>query len=1229
MTELLCGRGGCGTVRRKFFFDALTRLLIAIALCLVLSGQVRSEAPASSGEQARIESVAEAQSSYGEGSALHLHALAGLVQYYDQAQQQHKALRHADRYTQLLATSMGARSPEARLFQRDLVRRYLLLGDRAGAANAFERHVVALRDGSERDRDLADAEHTLALLFADAGRPEAAEAQFAAAVAALSGAYGGEHRMVAAALLDWSRVDALLGGGRQSEKLRDKARAILARGDARAGYRPELANNQTVRRLEDELDRALRAEGFASEAYLQRLMALGQHYEKIGYTGGALRVAQRSLSLAGLWLPDDAPFQEVLLDMAHKYAALEEHEDALRAYRRYREVLVRLYGDGSPEAARAGYDIAVVLAALSRFEAAAAEYEQAVPRLQAALGSRHPQAGLALAHWSGALSHLGDHEAAAAKAESAWAILGGKVDLPAEQLLSALTVVRQTLHDAGRHDLAVVVGEAALARARAEFGDADPRIGAELNDLAVFANAAGRYADALRWAEDSVARLSRSHGADHPLVATALSTLAEAYAGLGRQDKARELMERSLAIKKRHFGADSVEVARTQLNLALLLDDVREAIRLMALSQKVIERHGTPREEVALDLNLATAYAQAGDFRKAADLGRDSLRALQSALPDWHAEIFRARVLLGMIQVFKDEPEQAIVTLHEALARVEPAPATTRSESLAQMMLCLAYAYQGQEDLSIIWGKQAVNSLQQWRSAQAGLAPMLRESLTRRSRQTFEMVATLLVKQGRIDEAQQIVQMLKEEELFRTLRGAGGDPRQMRIGLTAFESEIFSPYFALREQQGRLAAEHRAWEQEVQTRLLGITESKRPEPPKPAAAQLDMQAFLKRLETDQNKAPGKATQNAASLRAEATALRRAVDELARSEPKAGAVGIQYIVSADTLNIIVTPPGAPAFARQLPIKRDDLYRDILAVQMQVGNPASDVQLFRAPLRKLYALLIGSVRAELDRLGARTLMLSLDSRLRLLPFAALMDESGHYLVQDYAIALYNEASGRTLGNAAPPAFNVVAMGLSESVDGLPALRHVPNELARVASTGGQSGAVYLNGRFNRQRWEDSATSKRDAPFNVLHVASHFRFSSGQPAASWLYFGDKSHLTLAEMAESKAELSGFDLVTYSACETAKGGGREAHGEEMESLGAITQRKGAQAVLATLWKVADASTAELMASFYRNRAESRLNKAQAMRTAQLSMIEGKGESHRWRHPYYWAPFVVMGNWR
>ena len=109
------------------------------------------------------------------------------------------------------------------------------------------------------------------------------------------------------------------------------------------------------------------------------------------------------------------------------------------------------------------------------------------------------------------------------------------------------------------------------------------------------------------------------------------------------------------------------------------------------------------------------------------------------------------------------------------------------------------------------------------------------------------------------------------------------------------------------------------------------------------------------------------------------------------------------------------------------------------------------------------------------------------------------------------------------------------------------------------------------------------------------------------------------------------GVDILTLSACNTASAGA-DADGKEVEGFAEIAQEQGARSVVASLWAVADNSTRSLMEAFYRNRVTPPgKSKAEALREAQVALLTGKagGPARPYAHPFYWAPFVLVGNWR
>lgn len=126
--------------------------------------------------------------------------------------------------------------------------------------------------------------------------------------------------------------------------------------------------------------------------------------------------------------------------------------------------------------------------------------------------------------------------------------------------------------------------------------------------------------------------------------------------------------------------------------------------------------------------------------------------------------------------------------------------------------------------------------------------------------------------------------------------------------------------------------------------------------------------------------------------------------------------------------------------------------------------------------------------------------------------------------------------------------------------------------------------------------------------------------------MLLGSGEKLKISEI-KNLPDLRDVHLVTLSACETGLGGANE-DGVEISGISYYFLNSGAKAVMASLWSVSDESTRILMENFYTNLAkrttQAPITKAQALRQAQLSLLKDKGI---FSHPYYWSPFILIGN--
>lgn len=622
------------------------------------------------------------------------------------------------------------------------------------------------------------------------------------------------------------------------------------------------------------------------------------------------------------------------------------------------------------------------------------------------------------------------------------------------------------------------------------------------------------------------------------------------------------------------------------------------------------------RSTLSLQLldKLQDTNLQSNQKKQIVDNGLNSckkniLQILQNPLSTNRSNLAANLALLTIFQTyFENNPTAALQTLHLYMMFKSEFPYDLSLTATEMALLSTLYADMGEDELSIFWGKQSVNAFQAIKYNDKDLDKVYLNEANNAKNDIYPVIAEILSKNGRILEAQQVLQMLKENELYESLRGATDDPRKLQATLTSEEVDNVKNY-------SKLAHEELNKFRNVQFNNYSNVEN---------ASKL----YHKKVEGELKFQPASASKSESNISTETLALRNAVHQLAVSEPSSKAIGIQYYVTKDNLNIIVTSSGGSTVSHQVKIDRAKFYESINKVTLQIQNPKADAKYYSPALKELYGLLITPIMPELKKYKAKTLMLSLDSQLRLLPFAALIDSNNHYLLESYTVALYNEAANQALEKPSNPKWRVAAMGLSKSVNGLKALSAVPNELAGILKTSGLEGDEYLDATFTRRQFIKVTKATDSTPYNVLHVASHFELQPSDPGESSLYMGDGTKFSLKEMSALPLNFKNFDLVTYSACQTAVTGSNDGSGKEIESLSAQTQRQGAQAVMATLWKVSDQSTAKLMQDYYAQRNQG-LNKAEALRAVQLNMGLGKAGNANWKSPHHWAGFVISGNWR
>ena len=458
-----------------------------------------------------------------------------------------------------------------------------------------------------------------------------------------------------------------------------------------------------------------------------------------------------------------------------------------------------------------------------------------------------------------------------------------------------------------------------------------------------------------------------------------------------------------------------------------------------------------------------------------------------------------------------------------------------------------------------------MNTIQGLRSELKHLDKELQTSFLNDKRAAYQDLADLLIAEGRIVEAQDELQMFKEQELHNSLqRFEQKDPRTTRIALTGLESKRFARYYAPQDQQISLGKEREQLQQNQKLGSITPAEQRRLDEINDKILPVlrdAMRVFQKELQKELDKyANDKAYRNSdIEIARVTTNLQNMLASVRKSDPNAKVAALQYVVTDSRLSILLSTPDAPPLARQIEYDGKALRKQILTVRERLSNSKSDPAILKKQFTELYTQLIAPIANDLKTTGSTTLILVPNDVLRYVPFAALYDGE-RYLVQDYALTLFNEAvkkDKKDFSKLVDATWQLATMGLTRAIEDpkLPALPSVRDELNVITTKTGWEGTIYLDNDFTHT----SLISVLNQSFNVLHIASHFEFVAGKPAASRLFLGDRSSLYLSNIASEQMHFDHFALVTFSACESSLGGGLDADGSEMESLGALVQIQGA----------------------------------------------------------------------
>lgn len=911
-----------------------------------------------------------------------------------------------------------------------------------------------------------------------------------------------------------------------------------------------------------------------------------------------------------------------LLMLANSYLELEQFEKALAYQKRGIVLSEKLLGQNHPDIARLLTTLANIYQKLGHYDKAIPVNLRALSIREKSLGPDHPNTALILNNLADNYRSLALYDKALPLLTRAVAIFEKVLGPETGATAVILNNLAATYRDIGQYDKAISINRRSLAINEKIFGPDHPDTALTLNYLGVVYRDIGQYEKALSLLQRALGINERIFGEAHTDTAQTLNNLANAYADLAQWDKAQELIQRSLAIHEKVYGPQHPTTAVVVNNLARIYTGKNLQEQALPLNQRALEIHeatlGPMHPFTAQSLNiLANTFNELGLYEKALPLNERALGIFENVFGFMHPET--AQSLIYMAETFNGMGlnDRALSTNERAVSIYESILGPGhRNTALSLNNLAINYANDGQLEVAIVLMKSAVNSYQDQRERLLHIGVQEQRSFKTAVSGSYQSLASFLVEQGRLSEAQLVLDMLKEDEQFEFIRRSDvADPRQTRIGYNPTEKAWMERYRVVSSRLAALGAEEQALQKQAKLGLSAVQmQRKQVLAGDLRVAQKAFAAFLHEMRVSfAISGPARETE-IADLNVEALSELQALIKGLRHD----AVLLQYYVTDDQVGMLLTTPGVQ-LARSVKINSKELNRQIAEFRRLLQDPQSNLM---PASQALYQLLVSPIAQDLEQAGAKTVMLSLDGALRYLPFGALHDGQ-RYLVQRWNLPMYTSVTKSRLRDAVTPQWQVAGLGVTRAIGefkALPAVKAEMDSIVKVAGGGVLPGEVHLDEAFTALRLKE--VSKR--PFQLLHIASHFRFSPGTEVNSFLLLGDGQQLTLGDIRTQNYRFDNVDLLTLSACETGLGGGRDAQGREIEGFGVIAQQQGAKAVLATLWPVADQSTAMLMAEMYRRRQDQKLTKTEALRQAQLSLQS----QSRYAHPFYWAPFILIGNW-
>jgi CHAT domain-containing protein/Flp pilus assembly protein TadD len=881
-------------------------------------------------------------------------------------------------------------------------------------------------------------------------------------------------------------------------------------------------------------------------------------------------------------------------------------------------------------------------------------YLKALELYQKAFGKDHPFVATTLGNLGVLYYGSGNYEKAEdyyLKCLEIQEKIFGKDDLNVATWLSSLGVL---YYVKGDYSKAEQLHLRALAIRESKLSSDDTAIALSNNNLAVLYRIKGDYVRAFQMMQHTLSIYEKNLPPDNLDLATIISNMAALSVEVADYVSAEKYFQRAITIREAKLGPDNPTLAQSLNNFGGFYEARGETDKALALYERCLaiyeKSYGKEHPEVARSLNnISGIYRGRGDFDKAEPLQLRALEIYKNKLGAAHTSVGTSYNNLGLIAQYRKEYDKAEKYLKDALAIMLNANGENYLQTgFVRRNLATLYLEKKDFEQALKIQKQLLESHEKTLDIGLSIGSERQKSAFLETL-TYDLRTMLALQADLLPNSQEIkatTLKLILERKGRRLDVLSNDLQVIRKNLTPQDQQII-------DQLGDINAK-------LANQTIGGAGRDKPE---------IYSQRMQKIEVEKDKLEAQLSEKSSSYRS----VKKSVTiESVRSSIPENALLIEFIVDTplDRTNNLPKPKFLPSRYIVFTLNRQgEIKSKILGDKLAIDD---SVKKFRNAIHDSKSTNVKQLARDLDKkimspirefLGDSTqLLVSPDGDLNLIPFEALVDESGKYLVEKYSISYIS--SGRDLlrmQNSKPNTNSPLIIanpdfGISEitgnTTDTAVAKRN-PKDKKRGVTVAKSLSETYFaplsgteqEGKTIQTLFPESTLLTGDKATKdalklakspkILHIASHGFYLEDKEKSNSENPLLRSGIALAGANAHKENngivtaleatglnLFGTKLVVLSACGT--GLGEVQSGEGVFGLRRSFVLSGTESLVISLWSVSDYVTRELMTNYYKNLKLGN-GRGESLRKVQLEMIKNPKR----QHPFYWASFIQSGNWK